>query len=832
MHTLIINRRNILLYYLLRFGRFNEGEEIATSIDSTPQGIARNLGLNPNQVSTLLKTMLRDALVERRKMHINRERQKKYVYRLTADGVKKAKEFEALIAKTKFYYTGEGMEGRATIPEIAEKMGLDLVSVMLCAKEDKIDLERRISLVTGFEEREFVKARLYGRAREMERLAKFENSNAKVCLIHGMEGMGKSTLLTHALASWKAQKFLFVVRREYASSLEIFLQKLSSFLVAKKGIPVARIENAEKLRNTIIEIARNQNLILAIDNFQQANKELREFILGLVKIALSYESGLKVVLASNSRVSIDPIYIAGGKVIEIELEPLPYPDALRMLSAKGFSEEDAKRIYEFCKGIPALLEIVTPEGLSNAHSVEGIRAHVMGKLSDAERDLLEAGALFTTPFEPEALFFVLGMLDKIDYDLLEALHERFVLKKDVTGRYAVQPFVARTVLDSMDPKRKEALHLRIGKYYEMSRRNILLSLAHFVSSRNIEEIEQFLFRNRYLLLNSGNLGLIEGYLSNLLEELRRENIVSKKIFLFYAEVLEALGFWRKAEAIYERLCDEPQGCLRYASMLVRTGSFDGKTREVIKKARELCRGKKNLELLAEHHYIEGVFAEQENKTKAAIRNYSQAIEICKKIHLPIVETYAWIGLARISIFSNNLEEARKNLSKAEALMLIASGEIEHALFNLALGGAYMALGDSNTAQEAYQRALKHASQAGESRLWVAACLGLSGCLIAQGRLAEAEKYFVKAEELRREINDWKMEITLLAQKLCFAEEGEIEGIIESLCALLARHGKTRFAKSIGDWAAGVLKWRFGENLPAKSKLLFSFSKKNKNGEKG
>lgn len=806
MHALNINRKKVVLYYLLRFGKFHDGEEIATSIDSTAHGIARNLGLNPNQVSTLLKSLLTEGLVERRKMHIYGERQRKYVYRLTDKGVESAKEFEELIAKKRFWYVCNGIEGWATIPEIALQHETDLLRVLVCAKEDRIEIERIEK--TGLE---ISDTKIYGRARELAILSKFENSNAKVCFVYGIEGIGKTTLLSHALAFYKTPKFFFVVKEEYG--LDIFLKNLWNFLVDKIK---AKRRDAEGLKEGILEAAKRYSFILAIDDFQQARKELRDFVIELLRIAVGFEKGMKLILSSSSRLNFEPKILASGRVIEIELEPLPYIEALKMLSQRGFCEEEARRVYEASQGIPAYLEIATPD-----KPIQGMREQILAMLSDEERELVEAGALFEHPFEAEALFYVLGRIERIDYDLLQSLHERFILKRDFAGRYVVQPFIAKAILESMKAEKKENLHLSIGKYYEVVKRDVLLSLLHFISSKNLEEIEKFIFRNRYLLLNSGNLGLVETYLSKLLDELRARGLVSKKILFFYAQVLEALGLWMRAEAIYERLSDESYACLSYALMLLRSGSIDEKTRKVVKKARKLC--KESLALEAEEFYIEGYFAEQEDRLEEAIRNYRKAIEICKKIHLPIVEIYAWVGLARISVFSKRFEEAKSFLSKAEALMLIASGSIERSLFNLAIGGVHLASGELEKAREAYGEALKYASDVGERRLLLAAVLGLSACFIGKGEIEEAKKYFLKAEELRNEINDWQMLATFYAQKLCFAQKEEVEKIIEQLHLLLSKHSNCSFARGIGRWAIEVLKWKF-KDLPSNAKLLLSIEK--------
>ncbi|MGB9637094.1 MAG: winged helix-turn-helix transcriptional regulator, partial [Thermoplasmata archaeon] len=86
MHKLLINRKTILMYYLLRYGPFHYDEKILANVDTTPKAISRNLGLSPALVSNTLRALLREGLVERKRMHVRGEPKKAFVYRLTTEG--------------------------------------------------------------------------------------------------------------------------------------------------------------------------------------------------------------------------------------------------------------------------------------------------------------------------------------------------------------------------------------------------------------------------------------------------------------------------------------------------------------------------------------------------------------------------------------------------------------------------------------------------------------------------------------------------------------------------------------------------------------------------
>ncbi|MEM3396948.1 MAG: hypothetical protein QW620_03780 [Thermoplasmata archaeon] len=840
MHKLLINRRMVVLYYLLKFGKFEYTEGIVSLRDTTPEAIARNLGLNLNHVSTSLKELLDAGLVERRKLHVPGEKLKKYVYRVTEKGAIAGKDFETIIGKTRFFYIDQNEEGTATIPELAEKTGLKILDILVSARDDKIHLERaRFHASVALTMPKYFNLPLYGREKELNILSQFENDAARICIINGIEGTGKTSILRRAIAGYQKRCFIFEVKRHYSATLQMFFQQFYKFLNDKRiAARLPDVWDLEKLKAEVIENAKKLKIVVAVDNFEEAEAPLKAFLLQLADALISLDDGMKLMIASSKRVAVNPLTIGQGKVVLIELEPLKYPDAAKMLVNKGFSQEDAKKLYELTHGLPALLEIATPGDISRPELTRDyLVEQIIGKLGEVGKTVLEAGSLFNVPFEPEAVFTVIGKESEIDYDLIDNLHEIFLLKKDIAGRYAVNEFVASVIKSKMPEQKKAEFHIRIGKYYERTgrREKLPLALYHMVSSSNLKEIEDFIVRNRYLLLNSQNLAAIEETIEGLLAKLRERNIISQPILLFYGEVLEAMGLWRKAEPIYERLSEHnPAACLKLAALLVRENATIQKTRKFIEKARTMCKMHENQELLAEYHYIEGLHAEHQNNLADAMEHYNTTIEICKTLHLPVVETYAWVGLTRVSLFAGRIGEAMEYLERAKTLMLLTDGSIERALLQLAIAGAYRIVGENGKDVEEYKEALKHAVNAGEKRLMAAAYLGLSGSLIGLGDYPAAKEYFLKAVELRTEINDWHMEFTLEAQRLCFVD-GEKEAVasIKQLADLLKNPVDHNFAVRMTQWCIKVLEWKFGDRMPAEAKLLFGFlGKKNKNGEKG
>ncbi|MCX8173884.1 MAG: AAA family ATPase [Thermoplasmata archaeon] len=832
MHKLVINRRMVVLYYLLKFGQFESSEGIVSQRDTTPEAIARNLGLNCNHVSTALKELLNAGLVERKKLHVSGETKKKYVYRVTDKGAIAGKEFEAKIAKKRFFYKDQDSEGTATVPELAEKTGLKILDILASARDDKLNLDRaRLHAQTASTTLRYLSQPFYGREQELIALSQFENSVSRTCIIHGMDGMGKTTLLRRAIAGYQKRTFVFEVRKHYSTTLEMFFQQFYRFLIEAKIAPrVPAVWDMEKLRKDLIADSRKLRIILAVDNFQDAEIQLKSFLVELAETLIPLEDGLKLILVSSERVSLNPLHIAQGKVLQIELEPLNYQHAARMLMNKGFSQEEAKKVYGLTHGIPALLEIATPGVEKHELTRDSMVEQMLGGLTSMEKAVLEAGSLFNNPFEPEAIFSVLGREAEIDYDMLDALHERFLLKKDIAGRYAVNDFVATAVSTRISEQKKRNYHLRIGKYYEKTgrRENLSVALYHMIASNDLKEVEEFITRNRYLLLNSRNLPVIEKMVAELLATLRAKNIISQFILLFYAEVLETMGLWKKAEAIYERLGDNPFACLKLAALLVRENAPVEKTRPLIEKARKMCKALQNHELLAEYHYIEGLHAEHQNNLGEAVEHYRTTLDICKKLHLPVVETYAWVGLARVSLFSGRISEAMDYIQRAEALMLITDGSIERALLNLAIAGVYRIMGNNGRDAEVYREALKYAMDAGEKRLIAAAYLGLSGSLIGSRDYSAAKEYFLKAEEMRAEINDWHMEFHLESQRLCFADtKEEAVNAVKRLAGLLANPVDLGFATRMTRWCLGVLEWKFGREMPEETKLLSDFLEKTK-----
>ncbi|MGC8913519.1 MAG: ATP-binding protein [Thermoplasmata archaeon] len=703
--------------------------------------------------------------------------------------------------------------------------------MLLCAKNDRIYLEKMLRKTGVRTEPRYLPEKLYGRASSLKTLKDFEMSNARICVIYGLDCMGKTTLLRSAISTYSRPNFLYEVKEGYSSSEEAFIQRFYRFLIDKnllKHSTSIEVWNKEKIKQDILSLIENLDVVVAIDDFHLAESNLKNFLLEICTRVQASEKGLKLILTSNSKISglkaRDEVY---GRILTLHLEPLSLDDVKEMFKDRNLPDDKIKEIYENTHGIPALLELVSAGSTFHpGTSYELIMEEVLGKLSENEKKVLEAGSLFQHPFEPELIFSAIDMENNIDYELLENLQERTLLKKDAFGRYIVNDTIKNFLVKTLPAGRKASIHLKIARTLEKNfgKENIVTALYHMIESENIEEIENFIARNRYILINCPSLPVIEKNIKNFLEKMRRRGKVSDKILQVYAEILETMGFWEKAENIYERLEHNPFALLKLAGLLTRKNAPAEKIIRVLSEVKKVCGGKENPELLAEYHYIHGLLAEQQGQLKEAEKSYLKTIEICRNAYLPLIEVYSWVGLARVALFNGNFEKSMEAVQKAEAVMLITDGYIERTLLYLALGGIYRMMDERGRDIEAYAGALRYAEQVGETRLMIAAYLGLSGGYIGLDKYEEAKKYFLKAETLKSEIKDWHMHLTMAAQRLVFTEchSEAFRKALGEVVKLLKTPADIPFAKHMARWCLKVIKWKCGEKLPEEGRFLLDF----------
>jgi len=822
MHKPLITRYAIVMYALLSYGRFNAWETLQAERNTSATAIARITGLSERHVSNCLNKLIKDKLVEQRYLHIPGEKLKKRVYRLTDKGIECAKNFEAQIKQRKFLYRIEHEEGLATLEDLSMKTGLTVLDILVYARHDRIVIDDRSRMAPGFSRViPYVPARIYGREAEIKLLRDFEKSDARICIISGIDGIGKTTLLRDALSAYHKKYMLFEVRT-YTSGLSVFLQDFSSFLTHISVLSKSTAWNVEKLKQDILAHVHEIDAVLAIDDFQNADEELAHFIMELAERSISQNTGLKIILVSSSRGKHFSVHDRmSGRVLEINPQPLDFEHAKTMLAERGVPAEKMHELYEITHGIPALLELVNYESTTDTMlSHDFVERDILGKLTEAELKVLSAAALFILPFEPEAIFAVLG-LGSIDYEMLEKLHDCFLLKRDVTGRYALNEVVRNAILKKMPQARISELHWRICEFYEKQGEHLIHALYHAIESQKLDEIENFIARNRYVLLNRGNLPLIERYMNSLLEKMRIKHWRSESILLFYGEIMETMGFWDKAEWFYRRLPENPGALIKLAGLLIRRGADPATILKILENVK--IAGQYNSdELHAQLYYHQGLLAEYSGDLNTARENYHRAINICTKISIPIIETYAWLGLARTSLYMGEHEQCMRLLANVKNLMLLTDGYIERALLYIALGSVYRELKKHQEEIGMLEEALKFAQQVGEKRLIAAAYIGLAGAYIGLEQYATAEKYFQNAVSVKGEISDWHMRLNLEALRLFFwdsnGKDADMEDVIKPLKQLLQKPVNMLYARSMAQWCDAVLALKTGKKKPVFSQL--------------
>jgi tetratricopeptide (TPR) repeat protein len=288
-------------------------------------------------------------------------------------------------------------------------------------------------------------ARFVGRVAELETLTS-NKSNARLFVVRGVAGIGKTTLAAKACEILRGKKNLFWHQvRSWDTPLSL-LRTLGEFLrllgkpallaVVSKGEAVPA---AEVLRESL----PRTNSFLVFDDAHEATTEVRT-LFRFVKDALTDASDVRALFLTRRTL---PIYdrrdVVLGKIVkEIEMTGLGPEEVAALFPRDSLNYADAKTIRRL-RGHPLFLEILRNVG----SPATGFRApdeinrfiydEVYTGLSPAERRLMKTASLYTVPVPQEAFFSGPGLTA----DVVGSLADRCLLRRTEEGTFELHDIV-------------------------------------------------------------------------------------------------------------------------------------------------------------------------------------------------------------------------------------------------------------------------------------------------------------------------------------------------------------------------------------------------------
>ncbi|MEM3395752.1 MAG: tetratricopeptide repeat protein [Thermoplasmata archaeon] len=557
-------------------------------------------------------------------------------------------------------------------------------------------LEKISDEVTSFHAKIPAIVHFFGRQEELRKIDEFINSKThKFMIIHGIAGMGKTTLGAKVARNYVKKCNVFWLRiydwvnlRTIVVELSeiLFLLKrhnLKNYIEAKSSIDIGEVLGIleRELKNT--------GLIVFIDDFQKVNEEIRQFFTSLLDVVAGME-GVKFILLSRHIVPFYDIRDVEQRklVLELELKGLDKESTFEFLKLKGFPEKMFEQIYALTKGHPLALEFLkSPEDVKQTSSgiYKFIFNEIFMKLGETEKSFLKNVSVFRHPVSLDTITYT---FPGYTTETITNLINRGLLTHVSNNHYEVHELVREFFYNMMSLQEKNDAHKRAAHYYldiinregTFSERVYLECAYHLYKTKDFEKLVDVISTNSFRLLQ-------QGYIYDILELLENmpEIAFSSRIDMY---VLKG--------TIYDILA-------RWNDSLKAYGAALNIARNLLSEKDRAVKLMKLYERIGHVHYNRSEWLE-------GIKNYEESLKIARELNDASGIAYAEEGLALIYWRTGEYEKAKQYIKDALHHAEMVNDLSLFVNLKIETGMIYSELGDINSAISEYSDAIKYAEE--------------------------------------------------------------------------------------------------------------------------
>lgn len=652
-------------------------------------------------------------------------------------------------------------------------------------------------------ERRRPRAKLLGRARELEQLAaavdlaRLEGAPRAVAVI-GEPGIGKSRLVEEFLARTAADAAVFagacraygeetpwsplptilraeagiaaddpelrvrsklracLERRHAADEAPLIEAQLAPLLGAARTSSASRAELLWAIRRYLEALALEQPTVLVLDDLHWASQPL----FGLLLDLLDTVGLVPLVLVCVGRPElrerlVDPL--AGGRLTLLELESLTEADARELLEALsdrplgdgGLNDTIVARAGGNPLFIEELVGLATDETLSHAavpHSLRALIAARLDLLPDEAKRAVQTAAVVGTVFWDAALAELLESSSEFVWSSLRELEARGLVRRERTSAFAGtrqfryhHALIRDVAYESLPKRDRSLLHRRAAGWLDARAE----SRSEFVVA--IAEHRDRAFALAAEIAPAARPDLEDGRAT--VAALRR----AAEWATHSAALPEAVRLLRRAvtaAAAIGELEDITRAQLALA--LVRAGE----PAEGVHVAAAAVATSASTEAVAFASLALAEEARNRGDAEASRQHAQRVIDIASSRELAALEAEAHHLLVWLDFWAGHVRDALRHAARSTALALNAGDLAQAARFLAFEASGAIWLGNAATVEEKAERALAMAREAASvaSIGWVHShCLAYLRRL--QGRLDEAVEHGREAARIFRNLGD-------------------------------------------------------------------------------
>lgn len=392
-HHLTTNER-ILLHLLENYKATNRRE---APLEITQRGIADAVNIRWNHVPRAMNRLKKEGYVVDKLSHIGGKTRRQKAYFLTEEGMLTARNLREKVMGWEIFLK--------KADEQILKMKLFEVNSTLKTKFSPLKLSLSISDKNVIDVNDLGKptvknvtetplkafhtygeiswpSELIGRDSEVETIGKWiEGDEFRTIVIYGSIGIGKSALMAEVIKVYKEKKNIFWyqlsdddTRKNIIDQILEFLSKLGKTYLKTQLATENTMDPKEMLR--IIDYGlKGSNTILAFDNYQDVNEEVKDFFSDLSDLAVK-NYGFKLLI---NEMDTTPFYcrfydkkdIDRKKITEMTLKGLDMDGCKNLLGNQNIEFDALRKIHLMTRGHPLTIELIKLGDVNSLKRIKG-----------------------------------------------------------------------------------------------------------------------------------------------------------------------------------------------------------------------------------------------------------------------------------------------------------------------------------------------------------------------------------------------------------------------------------------------------------------------------
>jgi ATP/maltotriose-dependent transcriptional regulator MalT/DNA-binding MarR family transcriptional regulator len=554
---------NKILLHILSIGHLDSSEDIPYTY--TQSGIAEALKTPLGSVSRALKKLVESGQLTEKLIHVRGKKRRMSAYFLTLKGEKFIIDFKDKLALRVIQF--KSIKGEITeiqITQVLSKFGkkaetIDIINHVsnLGFLDEKTFLDELSGKTKMAQEKSFLVKHLerlpkirqfFDRTKEMNALIK-NMKESKIIVVHGIAGIGKSTLAAKFIERYMDSYNIFWYRFQEWDTIRNILVPISEFLfdMNKPDLKdyldsISNIDYSE-----VIKILKNDlnktNSIFVFDDFQRVNERIIQFYSSLTENLEKIDNVFLLILTRSLIRFYDRRDVTLKKLIfEMQLFGLDREGSRELVKPKALDKSGFNKIYELTRGHPLALELIESiDDLKHPTKdfMKFVHEEIFLKLEDDEKELLKAISVYRGPVKANALF----LEDKMEYETLDKLIEKALVTEIESSVYEIHDIIREFFYSRLTPAKKQEYHKKAAKYYQKQRQKLsfLEATYHLIKSDSQKEAAKIIIDKAPVVIESGYHEEVMNVLMSFDHTLDSKFL--SKIHRLKGQILDIWGEW-------------------------------------------------------------------------------------------------------------------------------------------------------------------------------------------------------------------------------------------------------------------------------------------------